>query len=81
MKRLMAVFRSSTDLNTPCFNRLRVSLAKKPSTAFSQELDVGMLVGAVIVEDRMDFLTQRHLPLDLVKKAQKLLVPMALHIL
>ncbi len=28
MKRVIAVFRSSTDRNTPCFNARRVSLAK-----------------------------------------------------
>ena len=27
---------------TPCFRRRRVSLAKNPSTAFSQELEVGV---------------------------------------
>jgi hypothetical protein len=33
---------STTELKTPCFRRRRVSLAKKPSTAFSHELDVGV---------------------------------------
>ena len=42
---------------------------------------VRVLVGAVIVEDHVDFLAQRYLPLDLVEKAQKLLMPVTLHVL
>ena len=41
-KRLMAAWRSTREWKTPCFRRRRVSLAKKPSTAFSQELEVGV---------------------------------------
>ena len=42
MKRLMAACRSTTVWNTPYLSLRRVSLAKNPSTAFSQEDDVGM---------------------------------------
>jgi len=38
----MAFLRSWRDRNTPCFGRLFVSLAMKPSTALSQEADVGV---------------------------------------
>ena len=38
----MAACRSTTEWNTPYLSLRRVSLAKKPSTAFSQEDDVGM---------------------------------------
>ena len=41
MKRLMVAWKSTTDWKTPFFRRRRVSLAKKPSAAFSHELDVG----------------------------------------
>jgi len=41
MKRLMAARRSTTEWKTPRFNRLRVNLAKKRSTALSYEHDVG----------------------------------------
>ena len=41
-KRLIAACRSTIEWKTPCFSRRLVSLAKKPSTAFSQELDVGV---------------------------------------
>ena len=40
-KRLMATCRSMTDRNTPRLRRWRVSLAKKPSTALSQDAEVG----------------------------------------
>ena len=36
-KRLMAACKSTTDMKTPRFNRRLVSLAKKPSTALSQD--------------------------------------------
>ena len=42
MNRLMAACRSRTEWKAPCLRRRRVSLAKKPSTAFSQELYVGV---------------------------------------
>ena len=42
MKRLMADWRSTTEWKTPYFSRLRVSLAKKPSTALSHEHEVGV---------------------------------------
>src|SRR5262245_29740589 len=41
--------------------------------------DLGMLVGAVIVEDGMDDLAGRHLALDGVEETNELLVPVALH--
>src|SRR5271168_3883668 len=41
-KRLIAVCRSTTEWKTPRFNRRRLSLAKKPSTALSQEHEVGV---------------------------------------
>ena len=41
-KRLIAACRSETDRNTPLLRRRLVSLAKKPSTALSQEADVGV---------------------------------------
>src|SRR6266436_2134889 len=41
-KRLMAAWRSTTDRKTPRFNRRFESLAKKPSTALSQEHEVGV---------------------------------------
>lgn len=41
-KRLMAACSSATEQKTPLLSRRRESLAKKPSTAFSQELDVGV---------------------------------------
>src|SRR5260221_6398452 len=40
-KRLIAACKSTTDRKTPRFNRLFVSLAKKPSTALSQDAEVG----------------------------------------
>src|SRR5215472_12920582 len=41
-KRLMAAWRSATPLYTPRLSRRRASLAKKPSTALSQEAEVGV---------------------------------------
>src|SRR5271169_236349 len=41
-KRLIAACKSTTDRKTPRFNRRFVSLAKKPSTALSQDADVGV---------------------------------------
>src|SRR5665213_4545630 len=41
-KRLMAAWRSTTDRKTPRFKRRLDSLAKKPSTALSQEAEVGV---------------------------------------
>src|SRR4029077_16150993 len=41
-KRLMASCRSTTDWKTPRLSRWRVSLAKKPSTALSQDAEVGV---------------------------------------
>jgi hypothetical protein len=40
--RLMAAWRSTMPLKTPRLSRCRVSLAKKPSTALSQEAEVGV---------------------------------------
>jgi hypothetical protein len=41
-KRLIAACKSTTDTKTPRFNRRFVSLAKKPSTALSQDAEVGV---------------------------------------
>src|ERR1700680_5204942 len=41
-KRLMVACKSTTDMKTPRFNRRFVSLAKKPSTALSQDAEVGV---------------------------------------
>src|SRR6202040_1223116 len=41
-KRLIAACKSTTDTKTPRFNRRFVSLAKKPSTALSQDTEVGV---------------------------------------
>ena len=38
----MAAWRSTSEWNTPRLSRRLVSLAKKPSTAFSQEAEVGV---------------------------------------
>ena len=42
MKRLMAAERSTTGRKTPYLSHLRVRMAKKLSTAFSRDLDVGV---------------------------------------
>src|SRR5918995_6919585 len=42
MNRLMAAWRSTIERNTPRLRRRRVSLAKKVSTAFSHEHEVGV---------------------------------------
>ena len=41
-ERLMAACRSATERTTPCLSRRQVSAAKKPSTVFSQDDDVGV---------------------------------------
>src|SRR5271154_6727359 len=41
-KRLIAAWRSTREWKTPRFNRRRLSLAKNPSTALSQEHEVGV---------------------------------------
>src|SRR4249920_3826334 len=41
-KRLMAAWRSTTERKTPRFKRRLDSLAKKPSTALSQQHEVGV---------------------------------------
>jgi hypothetical protein len=41
-KRLIAACKSTTDRKMPRFNRRLASLAKKPSTALSQDADVGV---------------------------------------
>ena len=41
-KRLIAACRSTSERKTPRFSRRLVSLAKKPSTALSQEADFGV---------------------------------------
>ena len=82
----MAAWRSTTERKTPRFKRRLDSLAKKPSTALSQEhevgvedealvpvepgADLGMLVGGVVVED--DVVAGRHLGLDRVQEAHAL---------
>ena len=40
--RVLIACRSTSEWNTPRLRRLRVSLAKNPSTAFSQEQEVGV---------------------------------------
>jgi hypothetical protein len=40
--RLMAAWRSTMPLKTPRLSRCRVSLAKNPSTALSQEAEIGV---------------------------------------
>ena len=42
MKRWIAAWRSTMDLNTPRLSRRWVSLAKKPSTALAQDHEVGV---------------------------------------
>ena len=42
MKRAMASFSSVVDAKLPRLRRLRVRMEKKPSTALSQEADVGV---------------------------------------
>ncbi len=42
MKRLMAAWRSTRDRKTPFLSRRLESFAKKPSTALSQEHEVGV---------------------------------------
>ena len=41
-KRLIAAWRSPTEWKTPCLSRRLVSLAKKPSTAFNHEHEIGV---------------------------------------
>ena len=45
-KRLMEAWRSTMPLKTPRLSRRRVSLAKKPSTALSQDAEVGVRWGS-----------------------------------
>ena len=93
-KRLMAAWRSTPERKTPRFSRRRESLAKKPSTALSQDwrevedeplvpgkpgANLGMLVGGIVVEDDVDDLADRYLSLDRVQKADELLMAVALH--
>ena len=42
MERLMAAWRSTREWKTPCLSLRRVSLAKKPSTAFNHEHEMGV---------------------------------------
>ena len=42
MKRWIAACRSATELKAPYFSLRFVSLAKKPSTAFNHDADVGV---------------------------------------
>jgi hypothetical protein len=93
----MAACGSTTDWKTPRLRRRLVRVAKKPSTALSQEAevgvkwniqrgwrqpfsDLGVLVGGVVVEDRMDGLAGGALALDGVEETDELLMPMALHV-
>ena len=41
--------------------------------------DLGVLVGAIVVEDHVDQLAGRHRRLDRIEEADELLVPVALH--
>ena len=43
--------------------------------------DLGMLVGAVVIDDRMDIQMLRRIFVDSFDKLQKLLMPVALHAL
>ena len=43
-------------------------------------LDLGVLVGGVVVEDRMDGLAGRDVAFDDIEKADELLMPVALHV-
>src|SRR5215211_5097264 len=91
-KRLMAACRSTTETNTPRFSLRLVSLAKKPSTALSQEMEgepvvaaqpsanPRVLVGGVVVQDDVDGLVGRGLRLDGIEEADELLMPVALHV-
>ena len=94
-KRLMASLSSPTDRKTPRVRRRRVSLAKKVSTALSQDAEVespapmpgkpgahfGMFVSSVVVDDGMDRFSLRHPCLDGVEEADELLVAVALHVM
>src|SRR3974377_1380538 len=96
MKRSIAVSSSATDLNTPRLSRRLVSLAKKPSTALSQDAEVGVkwkgqregetfvglrvLLGGVIVDDRVDRLSPGDLRVDRVEEADEVLMAMMLHV-
>ena len=42
--------------------------------------DLGMLVGCVVVDDGVDFLSLWHLRFDVIEEADELLVAMALHV-
>ena len=54
---------------------------ERPSRiAFEPSADIGMLVGGVVVEDRMDRLAGGNFALDGVEEADELLMPMALHV-
>src|SRR5271170_3839793 len=93
----MAAWRSTREWKTPRCNRRRVSLAKKPSTALSQDAEVGVkwnvqrgcraspdfgvLVAAVVVEDHVDQPADWDVALEAIEKAQEFLVPVALHAL
>jgi hypothetical protein len=73
-----------------------VSLAKNPSTALSQDAEVGvkwkvqmsrqplphlwMFVGCVVIDDCVNHFSRRDLGLDRIEEANELLVPMALHV-
>jgi hypothetical protein len=94
-KRLMAVWRSTIDRNTPRLRRL-LSFAKKPSTSLSQEHEVAysgtrsgdgdlatpaywVLVRPIVIEDHADDLANWNLGFDRVQETDELLMPMALH--
>ena len=68
-------------VKTPRLSRRRVNLAKKPSTALSQEAEVGVLVCGVIVDDQMHCTLGRSLAVDLVEEADELLMPVTAHAL
>src|SRR5512132_1546883 len=95
MKRLIAAWSSMIERKTPRWRRRLVSLAKKPSTALSQEQEVGvkwktkrgwrsshvLTFGClcVVVEDDVHDLADRHGGLDAVQKPDELLMAVALH--
>ncbi len=80
----MAVWRSAADRNTPRLRRRLVRMAKKRSTALSNDAEAlerpawiarqslphnGMLGGGAVVEDRVDCLSGWNLAHDGVEKS------------
>jgi hypothetical protein len=90
----MASLSPCRERNTPRLRRRFVSLAKKPSTALSQEADVGVkwktkrgcfsshsrvFVRGIVVDYDMDRLFLRKSGIDEIEETNKLLMAMALH--